>query len=313
MTMHITIVGAGAMGSLFGAKLSVAARVTLLDPWIEHVRAVQDHGLTIVGLDGSEMNLPMTATSDPDTVSEADLGIIFVKSHATQEASQWVSRFLADDGLALTLQNGVGNADTISHVLGRDRAVAGVTSHGATLLGPGRVRHAGQGPTHLGTRPEVADRLSRVVRILREAGFEVHISENLESLVWSKLLINVGINPLTAILRVPNGELLNIPSARVLMSRAVAEAEAVCRAKGIELTYSDPLARVEDVARATAANRSSMLQDVVRGAPTEIEVINGAVVEEGHRTGVDTPVNSCLAELVRALEDSYQVRVDAPG
>jgi 2-dehydropantoate 2-reductase len=309
MRLRIAVVGAGAMGSLFGGKLSAVAEVTLLDPWGEHVSAMQRDGLHIVELDGSEASVPVTATTDPAVVPTVDLVIIFVKSHATRRASQWASRFLAPDGLALTLQNGVGNAETMAEVLGADRVVAGVTSHGATLLGPAHVRHAGKGPTHIATRPEIAEKLADVVAALEQAGFEVHPSDDLESLVWGKLIINVGINALTAILRVPNGQLVEIPAATALMTQAVAEAEAVCSAKGVTLPYDDPLGRVRAVARATAANRSSMLQDVLRGVPTEIGVINEAIVREGQRVGVDTPVNELISSVVRAVEGSYALRV----
>jgi 2-dehydropantoate 2-reductase len=309
MTLRIAVVGAGAMGSLFGGKLSAVAQVTLLDPWGEHVSAMQRDGLRIVELDGSEATVPVTATTDPAVVPTVDLAIIFVKSHATRRASQWASHFLAPDGLALTLQNGVGNAETMAEVLGADRVVAGVTSHGATLLGPAHVRHAGKGPTHIATRPEIAEKLAHVVAAFEQVGFEVHPSDDLESLVWGKLIINVGINALTAVLRVPNGQLVEIPAAAALMAQAVAEAEAVCRAKGVTLPYDDPLGRVREVARATAANRSSMLQDVLRGVPTEIGVINEAIVREGQRVGVATPVNELISSVVRAIEDSYAVRV----
>lgn len=309
MTMRIAVVGAGAMGSLFGGKLSAVTEVTLLDPWAEHVAAMQRDGLRIVELDGRETTIPVTATTDPAAVPEVDLVIIFVKSHGTRQASLWASRFLAPGGLALTLQNGVGNGETMAEVLGADRVVAGVTSHGATLLGPGRVRHAGCGPTHIATRPEIAARLSEVAAVFEQAGFEVHLSDDLESLVWGKLIINVGINGLTAILRVPNGQLVEIPAASALMAQAVAEAEAVCQAKGISLPYDDPLGRVQEVARATATNRASMLQDVLRGVPTEIGVINEAIVREGKRLGIPTPVNEFIVTTIRAIEGSYAARV----
>jgi 2-dehydropantoate 2-reductase len=309
MTTRIAVVGVGAMGSLFGGKLSTVADVTLLDPWAEHVAAMQQGGLRIVELDGREVTIPVTATTDPAAVPEVDLAIIFVKAHATRQASQWARGFLAPDGLALTLQNGVGNAETMAEVLGADRVVAGVTSHGATLLGPGTVRHAGKGPTHIATRSEVAERLSAIATVFEQAGFEVHLSDNLDSLVWGKLVINVGINALTGILRVPNGQLVEIPAASELMAQVVAEAVAVCRAKGIILPYDDPLDRVQAVARATATNRASMLQDVLRGVPTEIGVINEAIVREGKRLGVATPVNEFVVTIIRAIEGSYAVRV----
>jgi 2-dehydropantoate 2-reductase len=270
---------------------------------------MQQDGLSIVELDGSQTTVPVTATTDPAAVPAVDMVIIFVKAHATRQASQWASRFLAPEGLALTLQNGVGNADVMAEVLGSGRVVAGVTSHGATLLGPGQVRHAGKGPTHIATRPEIAVKLSDVATVFEQAGFEVHLSDDLESLVWGKLIVNVGINGLTAILRVPNGQLVEIPAASALMAQAVAEAEAVCQAKGVILPYDDPLGRVREVARATAANRSSMLQDVLRGVPTEIGVINEAIVREGQRLGVATPANEFIVTTIRAIEDSYAVRV----
>jgi 2-dehydropantoate 2-reductase len=307
--MRIAVVGAGAMGSLFGGKLSAVAEVTLLDPWAEHVATMQQDGLSIVELDGSETTVPVSATTDPAAVPTVDMVIIFVKAHATGQASQWAHRFLAPDGLALTLQNGVGNAEMMAKVLGSGRVVAGVTSHGATLLGPGHVRHAGKGPTHIATRTEIAKKLSDVAAVFEQAGFEIHLSDDLESLVWGKLIINVGINGLTAILRVPNGQLVEIPAASALMAQAVAEAEAVCQAKGVTLPYNDPLGRVQEVARATAANRSSMLQDVLRGVPTEIGVINEAIVREGKRLGVATPANEFIVTTIRAIEDSYAVRV----
>jgi 2-dehydropantoate 2-reductase len=309
MTMRVAVVGAGAMGSLFGGKLSPVAEVTLLDPWDEHVLAMQRDGLRIVELTGGETTVPVIATTDPSAVPTVDLVIIFVKAHATRLASQWASRFLAPDGLALTLQNGVGNAEVMEEVLGAGRVVAGVTSHGATLLGPGCVRHAGAGSTHIATRPDVADRLSGVASAFEQAGFEVDLSDDLESLVWGKLIINVGINALTAILRVPNGQLVEIPAASALMAQAVAEAVTVCQARGIALPYDDPLGRVQAVARATATNRASMLQDVLRGAPTEVGVINEAIVREGKRLGVATPVNAFIVTVIRAIEGSYEVRV----
>jgi len=307
--MRIAIVGAGAMGSLFGGRLSRVAQVMLLDPWAEHVAAIQQGGLSIVELDGQESRFDVAATGDPQAVPEADLAIIFVKAHATRQASEWTRQFLAPDGLALTLQNGVGNAEVMAEVLGAERVVAGVTAHGATLLGPGRIRHAGQGPTHIATRPDIEEKLVAVAAVLEQAGFEVHLSTDLESLVWGKLIINVGINGLTAILRVPNGRLVESPAASELMAQAVAEAVAVCQAKGISLPYDDPLGRVRQVARATGSNRSSMLQDVLRGFPTEIDVINGAIVREGERLGIATPVNRFILKVIQAIEETYAMRL----
>ncbi|HET92125.1 MAG TPA: 2-dehydropantoate 2-reductase, partial [Chloroflexi bacterium] len=151
--MRVTIVGAGAMGCLFGGRLAAVADVTLLDRWPEHVTAMQRDGLRITELDGRETVVPVRAVTDPAAVPETDLALILVKAHATRRASEWAREFLAADGLALTLQNGLGNAETLAELLGPERVVTGVTSHGATRLGPGLVRHAGGGPTHIAARP----------------------------------------------------------------------------------------------------------------------------------------------------------------
>ncbi|HDN78893.1 MAG TPA: 2-dehydropantoate 2-reductase [Chloroflexi bacterium] len=307
--MKIAVVGAGAMGSLFGGRLSRVTDVWLLDTWEEHVRALQEGGLHLIEPEGEEVIKVKATTNLEEIPKDIDLAIIFVKSHQTEMAARMAGHFLKRDGIALTLQNGLGNLKVIASVLGENRALQGVTSEGATLLGPGKVRHAGRGPTYLSTRPDISKQVEEIADLFRKAGFEVHISPELDSLIWGKLVINVGINALTAILRVPNGYLAEIEPARELMGQAVAEAVEVARAKGIKLPYEDPQERVKEVCRATAANRSSMLQDVLRGARTEIDVINGAVVKEGERLGVPTPINRTLVALVKAIEESYPVRI----
>lgn len=304
--MKIAVIGAGAMGSLFGGKLSPYGDVWLVDPWASHVQTLQRDGLRLTELDGTESIIPVQATTDPAAVGGGvDLVIIFVKSHQTAEAAQWARPLLKPDGLALTLQNGLGNLQTIADMLGEARAVQGVTSHGATLLGPGRVRHAGQGPTHIAIQPSMAERLNAVAALFRQAGFEIHLSDNLDGLLWGKLVINVGINPLTAILRVPNGVLAELEPASALMAATVDEAVRIAHAKEITLPYDDPQRQVKAVAVATGSNRSSMLSDVLRGVPTEIDVINGAIVREGTRLGIPTPVNQTLVLLIKAIEASY--------
>ena len=306
--MRIVIIGAGAMGSLFGGLLSPVAQVNLVDPWQEHVEVIRRDGLCLVE-GGEDKILRLSATSDPADVGSADLAIIFLKSHQTEWGAQIAHRVLRPDGLALTLQNGLGNRDVLAQVLGSSRAWQGVTAHGATLLGPGRVRHAGFGPTHLETRPDIAARAEQVATLFQQAGIETHLSSDLDSLIWGKLVINVGINALTAILRVPNGVLGQIEPARIIMDQAVEEAMQVVRAKGIQLPYDDPFNKVHDVCAATAGNRSSMLQDALRGSRTEIEVINGAIVRESAKLGLQAPVNQMLTDLIRAIEATYSVRV----
>ncbi len=306
--MRITIVGAGAMGSLFGGMLSGVAEVSLLDPWTEHVTAIRQNGLRIEEPSG-ETVATVEATSDPSEIGPTDLAIIFVKSHRTEWACETAARFLKPAGLALTLQNGIGNRDVIARVLGERRAWQGTTSHGATMLGPGRVRHAGRGPTHVENKPGLEDQVREIATLFGHAGIETDVSADVESLLWGKLVINVGINALTALLRVRNGVLGEAGGPRELMEKAVEEAVLVARARGVKLPYDDPQNRVREVAIATGANLSSMLQDVLRGSPTEIDVINGVIVRQARGLGIETPVNELLTSLVKAVEETYALRV----
>jgi 2-dehydropantoate 2-reductase len=203
---------------------------------------------------------------------------------------------LAPSGVALTLQNGLGNLEALQQVLGAERAALGVTTTGATLLGPGLVRVGGTGPTYIGHHP----RLEPYVPLFRQAGFEVEVEGDVESLLWGKLAVNAGINPLTALLRLVNGALVDEPEARALMGEAAQETAVVATALGVDLPYVDAALQAEEIARRTGSNRSSMLQDILRGAPTEIDAINGAVADTGERLGVATPVNRTLWRLVRA-------------
>lgn len=181
--------------------------------------------------------------------------------------------------------------------LGAAHVALGVTTTGATLLAPGLARLGGEGVISLEAHP----RLAPLEAMLRKAGFNVKVVEGAASLVWGKLVINAAINPLTALLRVPNGELLERPTARVLMVELAREAASVAQALGVGLPFENPESAAEEVARRTAANRSSMLQDVLRGAPTEIDAICGAIVRAGEEKGVPTPVNRIFWLLIRAL------------
>jgi len=172
-----------------------------------------------------------------------------------------------------------------------------VTTIGATLLGPGRVRPGGEGAITLGAHPGAG----QFQTLLEKAGFAVTVADDLSALLWGKLVINTAINPLTALLGISNGELLTRPAARQLMADLAHEAAAVAAALGVQLPYEDPVAAAEDVARRTAPNHSSMLQDVQRGAPTEIDAICGAVTHHGEQVGIPTPVNRVMLLAIKAL------------
>ncbi len=291
----VLIVGTGAMACLFGSRLAAHAQVTLLGTWPEGVSALQQHGIRVV-TDSEVEQVRVQVARHPGDCAGQSQALVLVKSWQTARAADQLAQCLDPGGVALTLQNGLGNLEILQHALGKERAALGVTTTGATLVGPGQVRAGGSGPTHVARQP----RLAALVALLRSAGFEVHEADDLEGLLWGKLAINAGINPLTALLGVPNGRLLELPTAREVLRKAAREAADVATARGVQLPYEDASGRTEEVAHLTAANLSSMLQDIRRGAPTEIDAICGAIVQEGERLGTPTPVNWALWKLVKA-------------
>lgn len=303
--MKIAIIGAGAMGCLYGGKLSAVPdnKVYLLDVWKEHVNAINKDGLYMEE-NGELFNYEnLTAATDAQTVGVVDLAIIFVKSTLTKQAVETNKAVFGENTVALTLQNGMGNVERICSEIGTEKVIAGTTAHGATMLGPGKMRHAGQGKTVIGELSgETSERIKKIATVFDEAGLQVEISENVMGLVWDKLLVNVGINALTAITRLTNGELLLYPEIEELLEDAVKEGVVVANAKGIVLGFADPVAHTKDVCKATAANKSSMLQDILNHKRTEIDMINGSIVTEGKNLGIATPVNQVLCNLIHYLE-----------
>ncbi len=304
--MKVGIIGVGAMGCLFGAFLSPLAEVTLLGHWPEQLAALARDGLTLVGPDGRATRRALAATHTPSSIPPVDLALILVKSHQTNRAALLAQQILKPDGLALTLQNGLGNLEKLTAVLTPQNVALGVTAQGATMLEPGQIRHAGHGPTHLAFTVQTRERVMAAAALFNQAGLQTDLVENVDSLVWGKLSINTGINPLTALLGVRNGFLAENEAAKRVMMTAARETAVVAQTIGIALPYPDAGKRALEVAQATAANRSSMLQDVLRGAPTEIEAICGAVVRNGRRTNIPTPINEKLLKLVKALEENDQ-------
>lgn len=297
-TPSMLVVGTGAMASLFAARLSAAGvTVTMLGTWTAGLEALKQQGVTLIKAGGEEQTYPVGTTDDPADCAGAHYALVLVKSWQTERAANQLAVCLAPDGVALTLQNGLGNRETLSGVLGSQRVALGVTTIGANLAGPGRVRLAGEGVITLGAHP----RLKTLSDLLRKAGFIVENDPDPKALLWGKLVINAAINPLTALLDIPNGELLNRPSVRALAAVLAREAASVAVAKGVQIPYPDPVVATETVAHRTALNISSMLQDVKRGSPTEIDAICGAIVQAGEQTGVETPVNRTLWQLINGL------------
>ncbi|MBM4459765.1 MAG: 2-dehydropantoate 2-reductase [Chloroflexi bacterium] len=390
--MRIGLLGTGALGCTFAARLAPVAEVWMLGAWSEGVAAVQRRGVTVHEPDGRLRQAQVRATNDPRDLPVCDVAVVLVKSYQTERAAAWAGHILAAGGLAVTLQNGLDNGPRLEAGLAENppgwmslsnasparslpvpdampvrrlpvgrpvekcpgleasagymvgesdrliltggfaqprdrdggrfseqsptripaRAVAvGVTYNGATLRGPGEARHVALLPTYIAAPAPAADRAAAFVALLQEAGLPAHVDADIAGRLWGKATANAAINPLTALWRVPNGELLVNTDRRALLHALAHEAAAVATARGVTLPFEDPRAYVEEVCRATAANRSSMLQDIERGRPTEIDSINGVIVATGRRLNIPTPVNTTVWRLIRGLRGEAEAEVAA--
>lgn len=301
MRPRVLVLGTGALACFFGARLgrSGRAQVTLVGSWLEALAAIAARGVRVLEGDGSwSIALDALPTSAP--LPQADFVIVLVKSHQTASLASLVAGSLSPDGLVITLQNGLDNVEVLRSAVGSDRVIQGVAFLGATMLAPGLVR-AFPGRVVLEARGALVTRVQDFAFLLSQSGFIGEISGDIRPIVWRKLAANCAINPLTAIFRVPNGVLIDHPEARCLLEAAAREVGDVATAAGVPLG-EDAVEIALSVALQTAGNRSSMLQDVDRGAPTEIDALNGAVVRHGQALGVPTPVNEMLVAQVRAME-----------
>jgi 2-dehydropantoate 2-reductase len=298
-TMAVLLVGTGAMACLFAARLAGAGNpVSILGSWPEGIHALKTSGVRLLDLDGDEHQYPVRIIDENDNSEIFTQAIVLVKSWQTAGVAVRLKPLIDDMGIVLTLQNGLGNYETLAAALGEARVALGVTTIAARLIAPGYVHHTGDGKVSLGENPKLAG----LCELLAAAGFLVDTVSDPRSLLWGKLVINASINPLTAILRITNGELLTQPDTRELLGEVATEAEFIAYHNGVRLPYPDPIEVVEQVARNTAANYSSMLQDVLSGRPTEIDAINGAIVREAEKVGIPTPVNRVLWHLVKGLD-----------
>ncbi len=299
--MKVAVIGAGAVGSLFGGWLSRAHRVWLIAKNREHARAVAQDGL-LVTFSGAEERFFPAATVDPAEIGRVDLVLVTVKAYDTVEACRTASPLVGPETTVLSLQNGVGNLEILQGAFGADRVLAGSTGHGARMIGPGVIRHSGIGETVIAEPEDALGRGPAAAEALAVAGVPAAVAQNVAGVLWGKVLINCAINPVTALLGVTNGRILEIPAAWELAASALDEAFGAVRSLGVVLPYPDPAARLREVCTATAENRSSMLVDLETRGRTEIDFINGAVVGAAESQGLQAPINRSLWLMVKGRE-----------
>lgn len=307
--MKIVVVGPGAMGCLFASFLSKSKEeIWLLDKDKAGAEKINEKGISIEGSSGNWLTRPK-ATAEAREIGKADLILVCVKSFQTKQAVEGIKPLIKENTKIMTLQNGVGNIETISELAGEERVIGGITSEGATLTEPGKIRHAGRGETLIGTLDgKMPVEIRSIREIFNKVGLQTKLSRDIKGLVWSKLVVNAGINALSAITRLPNGKLTEFEGTRRILREAVTEAARVAKRKRIKLIYDDPLAKVETICENTTENVSSMLQDVLSGKRTEIDFINGVIVRLGQELGIAVPTNRLLVDLIKTIESSYQLR-----
>jgi 2-dehydropantoate 2-reductase len=309
--MKITIVGPGAMGCLFASLLSKSKtnEVWLLDKNPARAKYLNSRGIRVTGL--SKINIPpvrIKVTTCAKQIGVTDIIILFVKSYDTREAIIRAIPCVNENTLILTLQNGLNNILTIKkNLIAQSLAnfYAGTTSHGATLIRDGIINHAGKGETIVGrvgaARPS---QCKKIKRIFTGSGIDTRITGNVEGIIWSKLILNSAINPLATVSGCRNGSLVKIDSLKELLFSVTQESTRVVYKKNIKLPYKDVKTKVAGVCDMTRDNINSMLQDILKNKQTEIDYINGAIAREGRKSGVKTPLNDMLWQMVKKLENT---------
>ncbi len=304
----IAVLGAGAMGSMFGGLLGEGGLdVTLVDVWAEHVAAVRADGLRLVG-DEAERKVPLDATTEPAEVGEVDVVLVHCKAHHTVAAVEAARPLFGPDTAAISFQNGLGNEEMIGSVVGDDRVLGGTTAQGASIIGPGAVRYYGYLPSQIGELAGgISERAERIAGALTAAGLQVTASADIRRDIWKKLLTNVALGAPSAVADLTIAELMAVPELKAISLAALDEAAAVARAAGIALDEGETKAVLAKISGAggTSANKSSMCVDVLNRRKTEIEVINGAVARLGREHGVPTPVNDTFIAMVTGVETHF--------
>ncbi|MFM2484896.1 ketopantoate reductase family protein [Celerinatantimonas yamalensis] len=306
--MKIAIIGAGAMGCLYGAYLSRHHDVYMIDALASQVQAIQDNGITIEETDGTIAKFTQVqACLSGQSQEPVDIAIVFVKSTYTEQALAQNRRLFKDSTLVMTLQNGAGNDRKIAQYVKPNNVIIGTSKHNAVNLGNGKIKHAGRGATDIGSNHDANHIIAVAADLLTEAGFEVAVADDIQRIIWSKLLVNLSVNTFTAITQTPIGYMIKNDDAWDFAKRLVYEAIEVAEADGTYFDRREALNMVREVCQTAGAGYSSMYQDRKNRVKMEIDAINGAIVEQAKQYGVPTPYNTLIVALIHAIEGAYDL------
>ena len=297
------------MGSVFASYLAESKdEIIVIDVAKPVVESISSRGLIIRDKAGNEKTFRIAVTAEPKNVGTVDLLIVFVKCYQTEAAVRSALALLGDNSIVLSLQNGWGNASRIGNLVGQEKVLVGVSYHSATALGPGHVLHSGQGPTYLGELDgSMSERAEKVASFLASGGIEVQTSTEVVKDIWSKLALNVATLPSSVLARLTADRLLSSPEMQELMRNLLQEVIAVANAQDIRLNFDERWSAIVRLLKQLAPNtKGSMFQDIEQRRPTEIDVINGAIIEAGQSHKISTPYNRAVVGLIKALETGLQ-------
>lgn len=306
--MKIAIIGAGAMGCLYGGYLSKKNEVIMLDSYEPQVQAINENGITIAEQDGTEQVYSnVRAYSSGGFREEVELVIVFVKSTFTEAALEANAHLFGEHTLVMTLQNGAGNDRKIAKLVKPENIIVGTSKHNAVNMGAGKTRHSGAGATTIGSNYHADRAVAAIADTLRQCGFMVIESDDIQRIIWSKLFVNLSINTFTALIETPIGYMIKNNYAWDFAKRLIYEAVEVAEADGTYFDRREALEMVRQVCIDAGDGYSSMYQDRKRRVKMEIDAINGAIVEQAKLYGVPTPYNSLIVDLIHAVEGAYDL------
>jgi 2-dehydropantoate 2-reductase len=300
--LQFVVVGAGNLGCVYGGNLGrIGQKVAFIDVWKDHVDAIRARGLHLEGLTG-DFTIQAHAGGDAREAPKADVVLVCVNSYSTAAAGRAAQAVLKPDGCCLTLQNGVGNVEVLTEILGSGRVLAGLSFQSGDIQGPGHVRHTNNGPTYLGELDRAkTPRLARLNELLASAGMNPVVVDDVMRTIWTKFIHNCGINAVCAITGLRPGHLRLVPELDEFQTRIIEETVALVRAKGIEPTEPDPVAAIKEYC-SHKFHRPSMMQHLDHHKPTEIDSLNGYVARESRKLGLAAPYSDALMKLIKGRE-----------
>lgn len=304
--MKIAVIGAGAMGSLYGGYLSTKHEVLLVDTDKSKVEALNQSGLAITEPDGSKETYSIKAASETKNIEAQDLVIIFVKALFTESALKSNLSLFGPETYVLSLQNGAGHQDVLMKYVNEDHVIIGTTQHNAAFLSPGAIRHGGQGITCIGNLSGETESLEQFKNAFEACGFPVELSNNIGKLIWHKLFTNVTLSALTGVLQVPMGFIATDRNAWSMTEALLKEAVAVAKADGHEFDETLLLEEIEAVSKKSPEGQTSIFADLRDGRRTEVDTISGFIVRKAEQVGVLAPTHAFLVNMVHAMENKHK-------